>query len=127
MPSYIRFTILSADKDSRRKTGILIAAHKLRDEGDLSVEEHDQVRTLLAWFNLHLKIPKVLSEQGNARAISWFKTEAQKPLKRIWELKALLEFHDINVEIHRTTDPGILIYEDGWQIVAKPRKGQKLS
>lgn len=127
MPSFIRFTLLSSDTDSGRKTGVLVAAHQLRDDGDLSVDEHNDLRLILSWFNQHLKIPKVLSEKGNARAISWFKTEAKKPLERMWALKALLDIHDINVEVHKTTDPGMIIYEDGWQVVAKPRKHQKLS
>lgn len=127
MPQYIRFTVLGSDTSSGRKTGVLVAAHDLRDYGDLSAEEHERLRQLLHWFNENLKVPKVLSEDGNARALSWYKTEAKKPLKRMWELKSLLEFHEVNVEVHKTSDPGLIIYQDGWQVVAKPRKGQKLS
>ena len=127
MPNYIRFTVLSAGTSSGRKTGILVAAHELRDNADLSIEDHESLRLLINWFNEHLKVPKVLAESGNARAISWFKTEGKKPLAKMWELKALLEFHGENIEVHKTWDPGTIIYEDGWQVVAKPRKGQKLS
>ena len=45
----------------------------------------------------------------------------------MWELESLLEFHDVNVEVHETSDPDLIIYADGWQVVAKPRKGEKLS
>ena len=122
---YLRFTVLSQDEDSTRKRGILVVAAHLRDHGDLSVDEHIHLRQLLDWFNTNLHVPPVLSDNRNRRALSWFKTQAEKPLAHMWSLVEVLERHGIQVELHKTRRPGIVLYEDGWQIVAKPHRSTK--
>ena len=124
---YIRFTLLSQDPDSHRKTGILVAANEVRDDGSLPVDEHRKLRELLEWFNRHLPEPKPLDDDGNARALSWFKPGAKVAIRQMWALKALLDAYNFHVEVHKTSDPGTIIYEDDLQVVAKPRKGQKVS
>lgn len=126
-PTYLRFTIQKQDPDSKRKTGLLVAAHEIRDEADLSVEEHETIRLALQWFNDHLDPPPVLQERGTERALSWFKPDAMKPLAHMWALAEIVERFGYVVEFHKTRDPGEILYEDGWQIVARPRKGSNAS
>ena len=123
----VRFTLLSTDTQSGRKTGILVAAHDLCDDGDLSVEEHRNLRSQLGWFNEQLKVPQILSGDEHYRALSWFKPGAIEPISKAWMIKAILEENGFHIQVHKTTDPGIIIYEDDWQVVAKPRKRQSLS
>ncbi|PTU32184.1 hypothetical protein CJD38_05855 [Stenotrophobium rhamnosiphilum] len=110
------------DSDSGYNAGILVAAHKLRDEGNLTVEEHRQLRLCLKWFNDELEIPTILKEPEHRRAISWFKSEAKEPIAKMWELKKVLIEHGIHVEVLHTIDPGVVVYEDKWQVIAKPQK-----
>ena len=124
---YLRFTIQEQDVDSKRKRGLLDAAHMIRDEADLSVEEHATIREALDWFNTHLQLPPVLREVGTKRALSWFKPEAKEPLKRMWALSEIVERFGYVVEFHKSKDPGEILYEDGWQVVARPRKGSGAS
>ena len=121
----IRFTILAEDPDSGRTSGVLVAAHTLRDEGDLTVEEHQDLRLALSWFNDHLSIPAILKHTEHRRAISWFKPAASEAIRRMWQLKSLLDLHGYHVEVLRTSDPGTVVHEDDWQVIAKPRKGQR--
>jgi len=37
-------------------------------------------------------------------------------------IKAILEEAGYHIEQIETRDPGVVIYEDGWQVVAKPKK-----
>jgi len=119
----VRFVTLARDVDSGHASGILVAAHTLRDEGDISVEEHTELRHVLAWFTEHLPIPKLLVDIEHRRAISWFKPTASQAIRKMWELKLVLEDHGHHVKVLQTRDPGVVIYEDDWQVVAKPRKG----
>lgn len=125
MATYLRFTLPQVDTESSRKQGVLVAAHELRDNADLAAHEYEQLRLSLAWFNTNLNHPACLKKPENRRALSWYKDSAQKPLEHMWVLKSILEQHGLVVEVHKTTDPGLVLYEDGWQVVAKPRKGQK--
>ena len=124
---YLRFTLQMQDPWSRRKLGLLVAAHEIRDEADLSVEEHETIREALAWFNMHLKTPAVLARADSDRALSWFKSDAREPLRRMWALAEIVERFGYGVEFHKTKDPGTILYEDGWQVVARPRRGSSLS
>ena len=121
----IRFSTLAHDQDSGRPGGVLVAAHTLRDEGDLSTHEHKALRTALTWFNENLPIPAVLAEPEHRRAISWFKPAATEAIRRMWQLKEFLDAHGHHVNVLRTTDPGTVLYQDDWQVIAKPHKGQR--
>lgn len=121
----IRFATLAADPDSSRSGGVLVAAHTLRDEGNLSANEHHELRAALAWFNEHLAIPTELADREHRRAISWFKPAAAEAIRRMWQLKEFLDVHGHHVDVLRTADPGTVLYQDDWQVIAKPRKGQR--
>lgn len=122
----IRFATLATDTDSGYASGILVTAHTLRDEGDLTPEEHLELRAALAWFNEELFVPGLLERAEHRRAISWFKPAAEEAMRRMWHLKELLDRHGHHVEVLRTSEPGTVVYEDDWQVIAKPRKGQRL-
>ncbi|MGH8491883.1 MAG: hypothetical protein ACRERR_02075 [Moraxellaceae bacterium] len=121
----IRFATLEPDPDSTHSCGVFVAAHTLRDEGDLTRQEHEDLRLMLAWFNENLHIPEVLQESEHRRAISWFKPAAKEPIGRMWQLKSLLELHGLSIKILATDEPGTLVYEDDWQVIAKPLKGKR--
>jgi hypothetical protein len=122
---YLRFTLLARDPDSGRKQGLLVAAHEFCEERVLSVAEHRALRHALDWFNVNLHVPTCLDEPANRRALSWFKPQATKPLAHMWRLVALLSLHDIQTQLHKVRNPGLILYEDGWQVVAKPRRGAR--
>lgn len=121
----IRFATLEIDRDSTHSCGVLVAGHTLRDEGTLTRQEHDELRHMLSWFNENLHVPAVLAQSEHRRAISWFKPTAEDAIRRMWQLKSLLELHGLNVKVLRTTEPGSVIYEDDWQVIAKPPKGRR--
>jgi hypothetical protein len=123
---YLRFSLRVLEPDSGHRRGILVGAHELRDNEALTVEEHREIHEALAWFNMNLNHPSCLADPDNRRAISWFKREATKPIARMWALKAILENHGHAVDVHKTDDPGIVLFEDGWQVVAKPHKGERV-
>ncbi len=54
----------------------------------------------------------MLERVEHRRAISWFKPDAE------------VDLHGYHVEVLRTTEPGTVVFEDGWQVIAKPGKGQ---
>jgi len=122
MPTFLRFQTKIPDRDSGKPSGIFVVAHELRDSRRVSREEEEWLRSCLAWFKMHLKVPAALQDPANRRAISWFKGDNRNAISRIWDLVAFLEDYGIFIDIVRTRDPGIIIYEDGYQVVAKPRR-----
>lgn len=90
------------------------------DRPDLPKYAFDELQTNMAWLRQHLKSPEILDEDEHYRAIAWFKPEAHEPLERIWAIKAVLEEFGYPIDLVKTTTPGQVIYEDEWQIIAKP-------
>jgi hypothetical protein len=45
----------------------------------------------------------------------------------MWSLVEIIKAHGFQVELHKTREPGRVIYEDGWQVVAKPVRGRRAS
>ena len=118
----IRFTLLTQDPDSGSPQGILTAADELQDRDHISKDEHTRIRIALDWFNTRLPVPKPLEHEGTRRAISWFKPSAKEAISRMWDIKEILDYHNFDVEVVRTSYPGTIIYEDDFQVVAIPRK-----
>jgi hypothetical protein len=52
--------------------------------------------------------------------LSWFKDSAPEHIRKMREMSALLEHHDIRVRMIKTTRPGYVVYEDEFQVVAVP-------
>jgi hypothetical protein len=118
---YLRFQTKMPDPQSGHPTGILVAAHTLRESDSLSKEDEAWLRGHLAYFNMHLKIPGCLKEHKSRRGISWFR-ETSGMLDRVWELAAFMEEQGIFIDMVKTNDPGIIYYQDGHQVVAKMKK-----
>lgn len=118
---FLRFQTKIPNPQSGHPTGILVAAHELRDSDRLSKDDEAWLRKHLAYFNMHLRIPRCLKDHKNRRGISWFR-ETSSMLDRVWELAAFMEEHGIFIDLIRTIDPGTIYYEDGHQVVAKMKK-----
>ena len=119
---YLRFQGRVPNLGTASKLGIFQLAFELRDRIDLPDYAFKELERNLSWLKANLKSPEILDYAGHHRAISWFKDCAKEPLERIWSIKAILEDFGYPIDLIKTDKPGGLIYEDGWQIVAKPRR-----
>jgi hypothetical protein len=119
---FVRFVILKRDGESGSQLGIFQAAMQLRNSGALAPHEVEWLERDLGWLRMHLKSPACLREPGNRRAICWFHPRAVRPIEEARGIAALLQEHGLFVRTLTTSDPGIVMYEDGFQVVAKPRR-----
>jgi hypothetical protein len=123
---YLRFVVLRPDPDSHQPQGIFQAAFELRDSGKLHPHEQQWIERELGWFREHLHAPKCLERPGTERAICWFRPEAARPIERVRSLALLLQEHGYHVKMLASRDPGTIIYRDGFQVVAFPRRPNKV-
>ena len=85
------------------------------------MEDESWLRDYLRYFNEHLKIPTCLKECELRREICCFK-EGRSMIDRVWNLKAFMKEQDLFVNVFTTNAPGIMVYEDGHQIAARPNR-----
>ncbi len=120
---YLRFVVGSDSENASWLTGVFTEARLLLDDGRLYRHEAEWLAGTFAWFNEHLPCPpfssKIRSGEWTPEAVSWFRDDAGEPLKRIWDIVALLEEHDVKVRIVRTDRPGKIVYRDRFQVVAE--------
>jgi len=117
---YVRFQTKRQDSDSHRPSGIFVALYDLRDSGELATHDADELNKHLDWLKMHLKSPACLKDIGNERAISWFHPRAKEPIRRVRAIVEILREYGVVIDQITTDHPGTVLYEDGWQVVAKP-------
>jgi hypothetical protein len=121
---YVRF-IVRTDHPSRiRCTGVVASLRILGEEGRLPDYHLEYSRELFEKLNGGLPCPPFQASKWNSDCISWFK---DTPLAQEWisvfrDLVAILEDSGVEVGMLTTDEPGIIVYEDDYQIVAKSRK-----
>jgi len=124
----VRFCTLNPDSRSHAPQGVFQAVFRLRDAGQLESYEEEWLERELSWLRLHLPSPnRLLGAKENKRAICWFKPQAKDAIDKVRGLVALLESRGLHVTMETTADPGTVIYQDKWQVVAKPRRGRTAS
>jgi hypothetical protein len=122
---YLRFVWLAINEESRVPTGVFHAASTLLDDHDVTPEDIERVEALFAWFNRHLRVPRVTVRSRRPwrrpeRAVCWFRPSARDHIARAWELVWILEEYGFTTRMLHTRDPGIVIDEDAHQVFAIP-------
>ena len=121
---YIRFVIHQKDEDSGRRMGLFQVSAELRDAGQVTEYEEEQLLRIRDWFDNNLDRPLAFSKSSKVHAknvaISWFKDTATEHISRMYELKTIIENYGIIVDVIRTQRPGYIVYEDAYQVTAEP-------
>jgi hypothetical protein len=127
-PVFVRFVVSELDPDSGERLGVFQVMYRLARRGELSAEEQARWDALRVWFDAHLERPESLSRSSRAHAravaISWFRDSATNHVGRMREVVALLAERGVQVEMLRTSRPGYVAYEDEFQVVAEPFRGE---
>ena len=128
---YIRFVVSEIHEDSQCELGIFHAIGYLHDEGKLYPYEAEQYGQMRKWFSKNLKEPSRFTtskppyQRKKKKAISWFKDTALEHLEKIRSLVRILEGHGVSVQMLTTDRVGYVVYEDEFQIVAEPFRGDR--
>ena len=113
--------------DSRSDTGVFIVASELTASAELEPYQRERLEELLDWFNENLPVPERLAEPGQNRVLSWFKPTTTAALDRMWELVAILKDAGEPVELLKSSDPGVILDEEEYQVLAQPyRRNRKI-
>lgn len=119
---YLRFVVGTASEPASSLTGVIIWLDELRWCRDVEHYDVDFADELLDWFDDHLPVPPYSRQRWSSNAVCWFKDSATDMIDRVRDAIALLENNDRPVR-HLVTDrPGMILYEDDFQVVAQSRE-----
>jgi hypothetical protein len=120
---FVRFVVGAESQNAAWLTGVITEARLLRDRGELYSYESERLEAILDWFNEHLPCPpfeKMLrSGEWTPNAVAWFRPEAKEPVGRMWDIVAILREHGVAIRLITTDNPGKIVYEDAYQVVAE--------
>ena len=121
---YIRFVTNEVSDESLQKLGVFHAIRYMRDDDELTQLEFEIADEIVNWFSEHLESPLDFLNKQRLRnsdiCISWFKESAKEHISKARDFSAILENKDVTVETLTTSNPGKIIYEDDFQVFAKP-------
>ncbi|WDE96327.1 hypothetical protein PQO03_11465 [Lentisphaera profundi] len=119
MNNYIRFVVGTNQESPTIQTGLITELRFLKEESELHQFEIDFIEETFEWLNDNLPCPPYETHELNNDAISWFKDSSKVFIDKFWEIKSLLEDYGKHVRILTTDEPGIIYYEDEFQIVSE--------
>ncbi len=115
--TFIRFVVGTNQESAKHQTGVVIELRLLKESGELPDYEHPHVEELFAWLNDHMPCPPFSTSDWPDDVVCWFKPSAQTFIAKFREMIAILEEHGRFVRTLTTTDPGVIRYEDEFQVV----------
>lgn len=121
MARYIRFIVRSDHPSRTRCAGVVTSLRILGEQGRLPDYHLEYSRELFKKLNEGLPCPPFRQSDWDSDCISWFKDTppAQEWISVFRDLVAVLEDSDVEVGTLITDKPGMIVYEDDYQIVAK--------
>jgi hypothetical protein len=123
---FIRFITHEPDEVTGLDVGFFKAAYALRRENRVLVADAGHLNEILNWLDDNLDAPDRFARSRNkyahGKALSWFKPVAVEHIDKARSLLVLLERYGVASEMLTTARPGIVVYEDDWQIAAIPFK-----
>ncbi|CAH1222168.1 hypothetical protein PAECIP111891_05299 [Paenibacillus allorhizoplanae] len=121
---YIRFHGNYLSPKLKQPYGIFVVIYHLYRDGKLSEREIKLYLDTKEWFEQNLPNPPFYDDNNLVNAVTWFK-DGIKAAEMITQLKPFFHIAEkYNIEIIKSISndlPGILIYEDEYQIGIVPR------
>jgi hypothetical protein len=109
---YRRFVFAKLNKETRHREGIL----RNRRSGGWGVR---RIAAIYVWLSRNLPRPPRDAFSGT-RALCWFKPEARACIDQVVDLAQLLQRRGERIWQLQTRYPGLITYEDEFQVVAIP-------
>jgi len=121
---FIRFITFETDGVTGYQVGFFKAAYALRRSNHLLGVDKDTYSGILDWFDNELDAPNRLARSANShahgKALSWFKPEAEEHIAKARQLLSMMARNSIASKMIKTADPGYVLYEEDYQLIAIP-------
>ena len=118
---YLRFVAGIESESATKQHGLFTEIQYLKDDKLLLDYQYELVKEVFEYFNKNLPVPPYKKKNISKSGVAWFKDSATSFISRMWDLVAILEQNEINVRVMKIEKPGMSLYEDDFQVVAKSK------
>ena len=119
---YVRFVVGGSQKKAESQHGILAELSYLQDSDKLTESERIFCQNFFDWLNELMPEPPFERKKWSTEAVSWLKNHQTDLIARFREICFFLEEKDIMTSIVYSSNPGMILYEDDFQIVSIPNR-----
>lgn len=122
---YVRYqTTMAHGRREGVYLGIFATVNTLAKAGRLNADQEAFRQRTNAWFNAHMPLPTdsmpELYTDSTPQSVAWFKRTATTHLAQLPGYLSILEAHGVGWFVIASDDPGTILYEDAFQVVATP-------
>ena len=121
MKKYIRFIVTTDHSSLTRCTGVVASLRILGEEDKLPDYHKQYAASIFEKLNNEMPCPP-FDDNDWSDCVCWFKDTAQEWISVFRDIIAILEDSDIQVHTLTTDRPGMIVYEDEFQVVSKSRE-----
>ncbi len=123
MARFIRFIVQTDHPSRTRCTGVVGSLRIAMEAGKLPDYQQEHVEEIFQKLNDGMPCPP-FDDKKWSDCVCWFKDneESQTWISLFRDIIAILEDADLRVSMLTTQRPGMIVYEDAVQVVAKPWK-----
>jgi hypothetical protein len=105
------------------EVGIFVAVDHLRRADRLTEDEEELYFDVDDWFEVHLANPPFYGDGNTLGAVTWFKRSSTEEMRqRLEPLCRILDKYGVTWVAAESTDPGVIIYEDRFQVGVIPHQ-----
>lgn len=127
---YLRFITDEIDLRTGKPKGMFTLAYELIQARVLSNNDEALLKGSLKWVEVNIPIPTRFSRTSNeyrknTGGLCWLKSESDEVVSKHWNIKNIVEITGYSIRLVKTENPGKMVYEDEFQIVALPFSNQK--
>jgi hypothetical protein len=115
---YFRYCAPYVSPHTNQRYGIFIAVWHLVRDKKVTAEDEAAYWKAREWFEANLPIPPFHATGNQERAITWFKETAMES-RVVQELRIYRDIaarYGTKIELVSSESPGLIIYEDDYQI-----------
>ena len=125
---YTRYVIDDGERDDGEMDGVItILMDKIKDK---IVDTYDSqlYEEVMSWYNKVVPVPPYYANRGywTINSLAYWKSDRREIHEYMFSLIGICERVNLKTKVILTNDPGFILYEDAFQVVAeKTRKKSK--
>ena len=120
---FVRFSTALQREDSGCREGIFQAGWRVARDRTIRWESTLALRELLRWVGDHVPVPP--PDFDVPEAIFLFRSDAHECMQRMWDLVHHLAALGVHCEMQVVEDPGLVVWEDEFQVAVVPNQRRK--
>ena len=118
---YTRYVIDDGERDDGEMDGVItILIDKIKDK---IVDTYDSqlYEEVMSWYNKVVPVPPYYANRGywTINSLAYWKSDRREIHEYMFSLIGICERVNLKTKVILTNDPGFILYEDAFQVVAK--------